>query len=200
MATNIQLPEFDYQNRQFGQEQDMFRKQQRGQVESQAALLRLLGLDASVKTGMNGSFLNTRGSLVDTPIFQQLLGKSGPGGGGGGIGGGGEGGDLFNQQLADIDSFGASQRSRIQSDAKNSIGTALARMSDRGLGSSNLDAAAQSQVDQVTQQSLLGLEDARLGQRIGAIGSELDRRQQSRLQLQGQGMNLVGSLLGMLRS
>lgn len=169
------------------------------QLQNKAALLNLLGLNAGVGRDQRGFKLETSGTLADTPIFQQLLGKSGAGGGGSSSGGYPGGGDLFAEQVAGLNKIGQSAENRIRRDASDSVGTAMARLQDRlGLGN-NLSSLTQSAIDESVQQSLLGVDEQRYNALSNVYGSELDRRNQRQMQLQGQGMNLVSSLLGMIR-
>lgn len=111
-------------------------------------------------------------------------------------------GQMGQSILGDIERFGESHRARISGDFETAANNAAADLERRGLGSSNLNPLTSSFVEQGKQQSLLGLEDALLGQQIGAktqIGEGLfgsvENELQRQLSRQGMGLDFVGGLL-----
>lgn len=193
---------------------------------NQAHLLSILGLGTNSPITQSGGLLNqtlfssilgnTLPSVVGgvTGALPPNLGGPGtPTGGPLGGGGGGGGGSLFDQLLqargqvgqsvlGDIEQFGESHRARIGSDFETAANNAMADLERRGLGSSNLNPASASFVEQGKQQSLLGLEDALLGQKIGAktqigegIFGSVENELQRQLGRQGMGLDFVGGLL-----
>lgn len=100
------------------------------------------------------------------------------------------------QALGLAQQFGESQRSRINRDFDASVGSAMARLEAGGLGSSSLTPAALSQQEEARQQSLLGLEDALLGQQLGIIQGTTGGVAEAGAQDKQIASGLIGSLLG----
>lgn len=109
--------------------------------------------------------------------------------GGGGIGGGFSG--LLESVIGDISQTGEAQRQRINQGFDASLQSQLSRLSDRGLGSSNLAANLATGVERERQTSLTELEDALLGRRASA-------RQQIGLAGLNQQQNFMMQLLSQL--
>jgi hypothetical protein len=150
-------------------------------------------------------------------LLDQLLGGSFGGGSGGGLfgnvgqvfqheGSGGAGGgvasipglpqgyqSLLDRTVGDISRLGGARRQQIEQGSQSALNSALARLSDRGLGSSSLQANLATGAEQQKQMSLQELEDDLLGRQIGAtqqIGGQGLQAQQSLI------MQLLQSLLG----
>jgi hypothetical protein len=100
------------------------------------------------------------------------------------------------QALGLAQQFGDSQRQRISRDFDASVGSAMGRLEAGGLGSSNLTPGTLSQHEEARQQSLLGLEDALLGQQLGIIGGTTDQVLNAGQNQQQLAAGLIGSILG----
>jgi len=120
--------------------------------------------------------LNQRQSTLNKFLGQALGGMFGEGGSGGSGGGFGSPGyaNLLGEQRSDRDAllgevagFGDSFRNKLERDFDASSGSIQARLEDRGLGSSNLAGVGESANAEARAQSMLGLEDSLLQNRLG---------------------------------
>jgi hypothetical protein len=138
-------------------------------------------------------------NIEDRGIFEDLLGT-----GGSELGGEGSLGTTLARYNATrgaetealVDQFGESHRAKLNRDFDASRQSSLARLEAAGLGSSSLQPATESAAQEAKQQSLLGLEDLLLGQRIGAKQGTTQSVTDAALAERTQILSLLGPLLG----